>query len=191
VTAGLGALRAFLQATLPARGMTLTEDPDGMLEVRDETGAPVTRFTTDRDAANTEKGPDLLGLDHPLVADLLVAHRATPPENIGLAVASGDATTRGVITCWLVSARMPRGEQRVFLQPIAIREDGQRMLPWERQLDTHLHGMPAPSRWAEAERLGHLRDEIEPALDRELGQKGVLDGNGAYTAELVAWVELV
>ena len=34
VTAGLGALRTFLQATLPARGMTLTEVADGMLEVR-------------------------------------------------------------------------------------------------------------------------------------------------------------
>jgi hypothetical protein len=39
--------------------------------------------------------------------------------------------------------------------------------------------------------LSHLRDEIEPALDRELRQKGVLNGNGAYTAELIAWVELV
>jgi hypothetical protein len=41
-------------------------------------GALVTRFTTDRDAANAENGTDLLGLDHPLVADLLAAHRATP-----------------------------------------------------------------------------------------------------------------
>jgi hypothetical protein len=192
VTAGLGALRTFLQATLPARGMTLKEDAGGMLEVREETGALVTCFTTDRDAANTENGPDLLGLDHRLVVDLLAAHRATPPENIGIAVASGDdATTHGVITCWLVNARMPRGEQRVFLQPIAIREDGQRMPAWERQLDARLHGMAAPSRWTEAERLAHLRDEIEPALDRELGQKGVLNGDGAYTAELIAWVELV
>ena len=40
----------FLQVTLPARGMTLTEEAEGVLEVRDETGALVTRFTTDRDA---------------------------------------------------------------------------------------------------------------------------------------------
>jgi hypothetical protein len=37
-------LRTFIQATLPARGMTLTEGADGMVEVRGETGAPVTRF---------------------------------------------------------------------------------------------------------------------------------------------------
>src|SRR6202030_3815167 len=30
------------------------------------------------------------------------------------------------------SARMPKGEQRVFLQPIAVREDGQRNSLWER-----------------------------------------------------------
>lgn len=191
VTAGLGALRAFLQVTLPQRGMTLKEDGQGLFEVRDGIGTLVTRFTTDRDAANAEDGPDLLGLDHPLVAELLTAHRATPPENIGLSVAGRDAETRGVITTWLVNARMPKGEQRVFLQPIAIREDGQRMPAWERQLDRHLHGVAAPSLWTQAERLARLRDQIEPALDRELGQRGVLSGAGAYTAELVVWIELV
>jgi hypothetical protein len=191
VTAGLGALRAFLQATLPGRNMTLMESADGLLEVHSEAGALVTRFTTDRDAANAENGPDLLGLDHPLVADLLAAHRATPPESIGLSVMSTDTTMHGVITCWLVDARMPKGEQRVFLQPIAIRDDGQRMPPWERQLDHYLHSAAALPRWAEAERLAHLRDQVEPALDRELSQRGVLSGDGAYTAELIAWVELV
>jgi superfamily II DNA or RNA helicase len=191
VAAGLGALRAFLQATLPGRGMTLTNGAGGLLEVRDETGMLVTRFTTDRDAANAENGPDLLGLDHPLVAELLAAHRATQPENIGLSVRGGDATTSGVMTCWLVNARMPKGEQRVFLQPIAIRDDGQRMPSWERQLDRQLHGMTAPSHRSEAERLARLHDQIEPALDRELGQRGVLNGDGAYSAELIAWIELV
>lgn len=191
VTAGLSALRAFLQATLPERGMSLTEIADGMLEVRGQAGALVTRFTTDRDAANAENGPDLLGLDHPLLADLLAAHRATPPENLGLAVAGGNATKHGVVTCWLVNARMPKGEQRVFLQPIAIREDGQRMPPWERQLDALLHRAAATSRLTEDARLTLLRDKIEPALDRELGQRGVLNGDGAYNAELIAWIELV
>jgi hypothetical protein len=130
---------------------------------------------------------------HPLVADLLAAHRAIPPENIGLAVASGNATRRGVITCWLVNARMPKGEQRVFLQPIAIRDDGRRMPPWERQLDQHLHGMAAPPRWTEAQRLACLRDQIEPALDRETQPEGrpewrwrrthLLDRTGLTSAE--------
>lgn len=191
VTVGLGALRSFLQVTLPARDMTLTQAADGILEVRGETGGLVTCFTTDRDAANAENGPDLLGLDHPLVADVLAAYRATPPENIGVAVAGDDAATRGVLTCWLVNARMPKGEHRAFLQPIAIREDGQRMATWERRLDALLHHMAAPSHWTEAERLARLRGQIEPALDRELGQRGVLNGDGAYTAELIAWIELV
>jgi hypothetical protein len=39
-------------------------------------------------------------------------------------------------------------------------------------------------------RLGRLREQIEPALDRELDQRGVLSGSGAYTAELISWVEL-
>jgi hypothetical protein len=173
------------------RGMTLTEAANCVLEVRGETGAILTRFTTNRDAANAENSPDLLGLDHPLVADLLSAHRNTPPENIGVAVAGGDAATHGVITCWLVNARMLKGAQRVFLQPIAIREDGQRMPPWERQLDRHLQGVAKASHWTEGERLDRLREQIEPALDRELDQRGVLSGDGAYTAELIAWIELV
>jgi superfamily II DNA or RNA helicase len=192
VTAGLGALRAFLQATLPTRGMTLSGGTNGVLEVRGEGGALVTRFTTDRDvAAGAENGPDLLGLDHPLIAELLSAHRATPPEDIGVSVVAGDSGTSGVISCWLVNARMPKGEQRVFLQPIAIRADGQRMPPWERQLDKYLQGRGAPSQWTERERLARVHEQIEPALDRELGQRGVLSGDGAYTAELIAWVELV
>jgi superfamily II DNA or RNA helicase len=191
VTAGLSALRAFLQATLPARGMSLTETANEILEVRGKAGDVVVRFTTDRDAANEENGPDLLGLDHPLVAELLEVHRATAPENIGLAVTGDDAATHGVVTCWLISARMPKGEQRVFVQSIAVRNDGQRMPPWERQLDRHLARKVASSRWTEQQRLTHLHDEVEPALDRELAQRGVLSGDGAYTAELVAWVELV
>ncbi len=190
VTAGLGALRAFLQVTLPARGMTLIESTGGLFEVRNESGGIVTRFTIDRDAANTEGGPDLLGLDHPIVADLLAVHRAMPPESIGLAVESGKATARGILTCWLVNARMPKGEQRVFLQPIAVRDDGQRMPLWERQLDHYLHRIPTTSSLGEAERFSRLHDHIEPALGRELGQRGVLNGDGAYTAELVSWVEL-
>jgi superfamily II DNA or RNA helicase len=191
VTAGLSALRAFLQATLPARGMSLTETANDILEVRGKAGDVVVRFTTDRDAANEENGPDLLGLDHPLVVELLEVHRATAPENIGLAVTGDDAATHGVVTCWLISARMPKGEQRVFVQSIAVRNDGQRMPSWERQLDHHLARKVASSRWTEQQRLTHLHDEVEPALDRELAQRGVLSGDGAYTAELVAWVELV
>jgi SNF2 family DNA or RNA helicase len=190
VNAGLGALREFLQVTLPMRGMRLSEAANGVLEVRSETGAVVTRFTTDRDAANAENGPDLLGLDHPLVAELLLAYRDTSPEDIAVSVTSGEAKTQGVITCWLINARMPKGEQRVFLQPIAVRDDGQRMQPWERQLDRYLQGVSTASHWTEAERLDRLREQIEPALDRELDQRGVLSGDGAYTAELIAWVEL-
>lgn len=48
-----------------------------------------------------------------------------------------------------------------------------------------------PSRWTEAQRRSRLHEHVEPALERELGQRGVLNGDGAYTAELVAWVELV
>src|SRR6266404_6028919 len=54
VTAGLSAFRAFLQATLPARGMSLTETANDILEVRGQAGDVVVRFTTDRDAANEE-----------------------------------------------------------------------------------------------------------------------------------------
>jgi hypothetical protein len=190
VTAGLGALRAFLQVTLPTRSMTLSEAPNGVLEVRGEGGALITRFTTDRDAASAENSPDLLGLDHPLLTELLSAHRATPPEEIGVSVVGGDDGTSGVISCWLINARMPKGEQRVFLQPIAVRADGQRMPPWERQLDKYLQARAVPSQSTETERLARRHEQIEPALDRELGQRGVLSGDGAYTAELIAWVEL-
>ena len=191
VTAGLSELRNFLQAALPARRMTLTEAGDGTLEVRTSDGTLVNRFTTDRTRANAENGPDLLGLDHPLVADLLAGSRGTAPEQIGVAMESRDPAMHGVLTCWLVDARMPKGEQRVFLQIIAVRDDGQRMPSWERQLDRCLHARVAASVWTEAERLTRLHEQIEPALERELSQKGVLNGEGAYTAELIAWVELV
>jgi hypothetical protein len=189
VSAGLGALRAFLQVTLPMRNMTLSEAANGILEVRGEGGALIARFTMDRDAASAENSPDLLGLDHPLIAGLLSDFRGTPPEEIGASVADGGAS--GVISCWLINARMPKGEQRVFLQPIAMRADGQRVPPWERQLDKYLQSKAAPSRWTSADRLARLHEQIEPALDRELAQRGVLSGDGAYTAELIAWVELI
>jgi hypothetical protein len=37
--------------------------------------------------------------------------------------------------------------------------------------------------------MARLHEQIEPALDRELWYRGVLSGDGAYTAELVTWAE--
>ncbi len=191
ISDGLGALREFLQVTLPMRGMTISQKSNSVLEVRNENGTVVTCLTTDRSEAILEDGPDLLGLDHPLIAELISFHRNTPPEDIGVSIGSGDPATQGVITCWLINARMPKGEQRIFVQAIAIRADGQRMPPWERQIDKFFRGVTDASTWNEEQRLSRLREQIEPALDRELAQKGVLGGEGAYTAELVTWMELV
>jgi len=113
-----------------------------------------------------------------------------PPEDIGNAV-SGDVDAPVLLSLWMVEASASKGERRVVVQAIAIRQDGTRVPTVERQSEQYLHGTSIPPKLTVEQRLSLFKQSVEPTLQRELKHKGAANGDGSYLAELIGYVEIV
>lgn len=189
VSSGLNRLVRFLTAAL--------SDSERLMKVNDSTydllaaeGARLLRFTLDREAAAGQDGLELMGLDHPLVQRELGRWRSLPPEEVGIAVA-GDVSEPVLLSFWMIEAAGGKGERRIAVQPIAVKQDGTRIPAVERLCEKYLQAPPA-----EPLLLPDLRRElfsrvVEPILERELKHKGTAGGDGSYSSELIGYVEIV
>jgi superfamily II DNA or RNA helicase len=190
VSSSLERLRRFFGAAVVARGQVLrTSSPDAH-ELLDGTGARLARFTLDREAAAGSDELDLLGLDHPRVQEELRRWRDLAPDALGIAVAC-DLPQPGLLSVWLVEASASEGERRVLVQAVATTPDGVRLPAVERQYERCFAFVTTEPMMTVAQRTAVLTDFLEPALQRELRQKGAADGEGGYSAELIALIELV
>jgi len=130
-----------------------------------------------------------MGLDHPLLQDELTRWRNVPPEEVGIAV-SGDVDEPVLLSLWMVEVSAGKGERRVVVQPIAVRQDGTRVPAVERLCDTYLQAAGAPPAFNGEQRLSLFASAVEPTLQRELKHKGAATGDGSYSAELIGYVEI-
>ena len=131
-----------------------------------------------REAATNQDDLQLMGLDHPLVQDELVRWRSVPPEEIGIAV-SGDVDEPVLLSLWMVEASAGKGERRVVVQPIAVKQDGTRVPAVERLCDRYFQGVPIAPTFRPEQRNDLFTQAVEPTLQRELKHKGAANGNGA------------
>lgn len=144
----------------------------------------------DRDTATSQDDVELLGLDHPLVQEELERWRGRPPEDLGIAVAGGvDAPV--LLSLWLVEASAGNGERRMLVQPIAVKQDGTRQTAVERQAEWYLRAPATAPGFLPEHRLDLFARIVEPTLQRELKHKGLANGDGSYTAELIGYAEIV
>lgn len=130
-----------------------------------------------------------MGLDHPLVQDELDRWRSVPPEEIGIAV-SGDLGDPVLLSLWMVEAATGRGERRVVMHPIAVKQDGTRLPAVERQYEKYLRASSSQPVFQPERRLELFNQIVEPTLQRELKHKGAANGDGSYSAELIGYVEI-
>jgi hypothetical protein len=132
---------------------------------------------------------DLLGLDHPFVQELLGTWRSLPPEELGVAVkdTSGQAA---VLTFWMVESLVKSGERRALVLPLAVNADGKRVPTLERSSQSAFESPPAEPEGSVDMRRTFISRYIEPTLQRELRHKGLADGDGSYSAELIGYVEI-
>lgn len=189
VSSSLDRLVQFLAAALPARGLQIRRKDTNSFEIVSETGTCLTRFTLSREEATSQENFDLMGLDHPLLQEEMGRWRSLPPEELGIAV-KGDMDAPIILTIWMVEASVSAGERRLVLQPIAVREDGTRVPAVERQYQQYFNAPSATPAFSAEERIERLSRLIEPALQRELKHKGAATGDGSYSAELIAYIEL-
>lgn len=131
-----------------------------------------------------------MGLDHPLVQDELLRWRSMPPEELGIVVAA-DIDGPVLLSFWLVETSSTGGERRVFIHPIAVRQDGTRVPSIERQSIRYFHAPSAVARFTSDDRLNIFSKIIEPALQRDLKLKSTTNIIGSFAVELIGYIEIV
>ncbi len=162
---------------------------DSLYEIRLPEGRTI-KITTDRDNARDQADLDLLGLDHPLVQELIGRFRRIPSEALGVSVQNANGG-HAVISLWKVESHGSSGEIRGSLQPIAVDEGRQRQQALERSFGEAFRWTGAVSKQSAGERLCLLQDAIEPMLQREVLQQGLASQEGGYSSELIGWIEVV
>jgi hypothetical protein len=149
----------------------------------------IQQFSLNRDTATGSDDVELMGLDHPLMQEELGRWRSVPPEEIGIAV-SGDVEEPVLLSFWMVEASASKGERRVVVQPIAVKQDGTRVPVVERQCERYMQMPPSAPKFSAQQRIDLFSRVVEPTLQRELKHKGAANGDGSYSAELIGYVEI-
>jgi hypothetical protein len=178
----------FLRAALSIEGSSLELIDDWRMRLTVNGRQPVI-CTLDRDKAQEDDAVELLGIDHPLMNDLLLRWRSASPRAAGAAAAMG-LPQRAVLTLWLVHAYGRGGDEGAHLVPIAVDADGKRVPSLEKQYRACFDSPPGPTQFIRAERESLLADAIEPMLQRELGHRGIAAADKGYATELLCWIEV-
>ncbi len=189
VSSGLDRLVRFLSAAVMDRQQRLVKVDEETYDLVTVDGARRARFTLNRDTATGSDDVELMGLDHPLMQEELGRWRSVRPEEIGIAV-SGDVDEPVLLSFWLVEASASKGERRVVVQPIAVKQDGTRVPVVERQCERYLQSPATAPKFSPEQRIDLFSRVVEPTLQRELKHKGAANGDGSYSAELIGYVEI-
>jgi hypothetical protein len=190
VTSSLDRLVRFLASAVEDQQQKFIKIDDETYDLISVDGARKARFTLNRHVATSRDDWELLGLDHPIVQEALGRWRSLPPEEIGISVSSDLVDGPALLSLWMVETSSANGERRVVLQPIAVKEDGTRIPSVERQYESYLKAPAASPSFSPDQRLELFTRTIEPTLQRELRHKGAVNGDGSYSAELIAYVEI-
>ncbi len=190
VSSGLERLVRFLSMAVAERQQKLISVSDEAYDLVTAEGAHRIRFSLNRESATGQEDVELMGLDHPWVQGELSHWRNLPPEEIGIAV-TGEVSEPVLLSLWLVELSAGNGERRTEMHPVAIKQDGTRIPSVEQQYEHYWQLPPASPPFSARRRLELFTQVVEPALQRALQHKGVVNGDWSYSAELVGYVEIV
>ena len=182
-------LSNFLKVALEQQGGGIRPLESGRFSIVTGNGTPERVGTMDRELARVDDTVDLIGIDHPLVSELLNRWRTLSPESIGTAVSDGREKPCS-LSIWLVREHVRESEQRIYLVPLAVDGTGQRVPLIEKRHTALFHRPPTHSFLSMEERSHLLKSVIEPMLQRELQHRGIASETGGYSVELVGWVEV-
>ena len=144
-------------------------------------------FTTDRDLAIKEEKLNLIGLEHPIVKELLNKYSSLPNANRAIVGKLGGIATAGLLYFWLVQTQGKDAQISKYIVPIAVSEDGDRA-PWLENLGEQLLTMSEiepdlVSSW-KALAIKNKR-KIEEILHRELQYSGKVEENMTYSSTII------
>jgi Helicase conserved C-terminal domain len=187
---GMARLIRYFQAAIARKGGKCIRLSDTLLQVQKDGEIPI-RVTTDREAAKEDEQVSLLGLEHPMVKQLLDEDRQLEGGARAL-VASQAGGTKGILTVWHVSIQdaAERFGQKVI--PIGLDTQGSRNKTIELLLATSFRNLfPASeSVLTPAIRIKFANTSIPEMLRRDLAHKGLLSESVTLSWRLLAWIEL-
>jgi hypothetical protein len=185
----LARLVRFLTAAMEESGHRVRAIEKSVYEIEFADGRKL-KVTTDREIGKDRQDLELMGLDHPLVQELLGRYKRVPAEAIGVAV-QADQAPAGVVSLWFVESHGKAGERKGNVQAMAVDLDGQRLPHLERALEKVFHHAPAePSLTLDA-RLAVLKKDLEPMPYRDLPHRGVVVEGMGFSSDLIGWIEVV
>jgi hypothetical protein len=169
----------------------------GEFEVSNETRIRISlnefgqfEMTTDRDEAMRVEELSLLGLEHPIVDQLMrLSHELGPTKRgiAGVLPKTDDAC--GVLTFWHIHIHGPGGQYQQRIVPIGVDENRERSRAVER-LAGRLRELQPSAITSNPDRRKAIAERIPEMLQRELSHKGWLPENASFSSKLIAWVEI-
>jgi hypothetical protein len=186
---GMSTLVRFVTEAASAEADTFNSRGDKIFAWIDGKTKTETLLTTERELSLQKENVQLLGLDHPLVANYLGNFRDLRPEQLGVRVQSPDGHS-GVIAAWAVEARGEKGQVKRIIVSLAVDPEGKRLVEWERHPEKLWHAPTSPQPRLDSEKmLSLLRESLEPILQRELEYRGLAKGTRGFETKLIGWVE--
>lgn len=181
-------LERFVQASVVAEGGSVRQIDEQRFGLT-LSGPDETVFTLDRDLAKEDDSLSLLGIDHPIMEQLLQRCRDIPAEMTGVATTIG-LDKKVVLTLWLVHAFGDASDAGAHVIPLAVDVNGSRVPAIEKQYTRCFRGTPGQPIFDEDARREFLHERIEPTLQRELAHRGITSPERGFSVDLIGWIEV-
>ncbi len=183
---GMQRLVNFVARAARQQGWTFQQSNDGKW-VLIRPGDPDTIFTTERNIALEEDSLQLLGLEHPIVNQLMQKYLSVAADVRALAGRVTEIADSGLLTFWKISAQGKDGQASHNIVRIGLNADGDRA-PWLERLDDKLLGLKTsaaiPDQWKAL--AANKKSRIYELLHRELTYTGIINEDMSYSATPLA-----
>jgi SNF2 family DNA or RNA helicase len=176
----------FVTKAAALQGNRFERVSDGLYRLWNSRNQLVNTFVSEREEATNNDTVELLGLDHPLISELLELWSNQEPEKLGVSVASPDGQS-GALGLWLVETHNERGQTLRHILKLAINDNGERLPAWERQVGQILAQQPENRSSMDSMQLLEM---METVLEREIRHRGTAAQGEPYSATLIGWIKV-
>ena len=189
--AGMNRLLAFARDCAQSTGATMRQTGESVHEVSlPNDGTHV--FTTNREMAKGSDDLGLLGLEYPLIRNMLAGCCNLPARERALIGRSDRLAGKPcVLSVWRVEIHGTSGYFRQAIVPLAVDASGHRLPTGEALLSGIREIQPAPAGVLTNEQRKELVASTLPEmLRREVEHRGLLTEDSSLAMQLIGWVEL-
>ena len=188
---GMARLMRYVDRSIAAKGGKCVRISADQVEVVQDS-RPRLRFTTSREAAMKDDNLSLLGLEHPLVKDLLERDRELEANARAFSTTSPASESKpAVLTIWHVLLQDDAAHVTQKIALIGLDHDGKRDSVVEQLTDSFETLSPSvASSFAHARRQEFVASILPDMLRRDLAYKGEMLDSATMAWRLLGWVEV-